>query len=33
VDPARVVRLGVANRNAWWLFNQSAVKPGCAAGP
>jgi hypothetical protein len=33
VDPARVVRLGVANRNAWWLFNQSAVKPGCTAGP
>lgn len=30
VDPARVVRLGVANRNAWWLFDATAVKPGCS---
>jgi hypothetical protein len=25
-----VVRLGVANRNAWWLFDAAAVKPGCS---
>jgi len=30
VDPARVIRLGVANRNAWLMFDAAAVKPGCS---
>lgn len=30
VDPTRVVRVGVANRNAWWMFNAAAVMPGCS---
>ncbi|MDI3262100.1 MAG: glycosyltransferase family 39 protein [Fulvimonas sp.] len=29
VDPARAVSLGVANRNAWWLFDAAAVREAC----
>ncbi|WP_049623499.1 ArnT family glycosyltransferase [Frateuria defendens] len=32
VDPAKAVRVGVANRNVWWMFDGSAVLPGCVAG-
>jgi 4-amino-4-deoxy-L-arabinose transferase-like glycosyltransferase len=29
VDPAQVIRLGVANRNTWLIFNATAAVPRC----
>jgi len=29
IDPARAVRVGMANRNVWWMFQATAVRPGC----
>ena len=29
VDPSKAVRLGVANRNEWWMFDAAAVMAGC----
>ena len=33
IDPARAARLGVANRNTWWMFDATALRPACRMPP